>query len=256
MGITLFSYFFLGKKFKLINKLLLFTIAIFLLFVIQSVKHTYRKMTWKEGYAGNLVALFGNLAVEKLSNTDALFSKDALFLTYVRTNQGYNVALVLRRIPKMRPHDNGVNLMRTLAATIVPRILWPDKPEAGGKFNMEFYAGIRIKGWSTNVGPLGEAYGSFGVTGGIIYMAILGAFIRWAYKTMFKTFRARPLLFLWIPVLFYQVTFSMETDTLQILNSLFKGAIFMWLLYKFLPGWFGKEKEVQVRRPFHRAVVG
>ena len=51
---------------------------------------------------------------------------------------------------------------------------------AGGQYNMKYYTGLVIEGWSTNVGPVGEAYGSFGVTGGIMYMFCLGLFIRWA----------------------------------------------------------------------------
>lgn len=247
MGITLFSFLFLGKKIKFINKLVVFVLAVFLLFIIQAVKNTYRTMTWKQNYAGNQVALFGNIAAKKLSNFDELFSKEALFPVFSRVNQGYNVALVMRRIPTMQEHDNGTILLRNMAASIVPRILWPDKPEAGGQFNMQFYAGKRIKGWSTNIGPLGEAYGSFGVVGGILYMLVLGVFIRWAYRLMFKAINSWPLLFFWIPVLFYQVTFSMETDTLQIMNSLLKGAFFIWLIFKLLPSWFGIEKNMAIR---------
>ena len=46
----------------------------------------------------------------------------------------------------------------------------------------------------------------------------------------------------WIPVLFYQVTYSMESDTLQILNSLTKSVFFIWVLTKFVPQWFGIAK--------------
>jgi hypothetical protein len=247
MGITLFSFLFLGKNIKFINKLFVFVLAVVLLFIVQAVKNTYRQMTWRQNYAGNQVALFGNLAAKKINTFSDLLSKEALFPIYSRANQGYNVALVMRRIPTMQEHDNGTILLRNVAASIIPRLLWPDKPEAGGQFNMQFYAGMRIKGWSTNIGPLGEAYGSFGTTGGILYMFFLGVFIRWAYRTMFKIINSKPLLFFWIPVLFYQVTFSMETDTLQIMNSLFKGAFFIWLLFKLLPSWFGIAKNKAIR---------
>ena len=167
----------------------------------------------------------------------------SFFPIYYRTNQGFNVALDIRRFPAVKPHDNGKNLMLAAASAFVPRVLWPNKPEAGGKFNMKYYANITLRGWSTNVGPLGEAYGSFGVTGGIIFMFCLGMFIRWAYYKLFSLSRKIPLLICWIPVLFYQITYSAETDTLQILNSLIKAAFFIWVLYKFLPGWFGVAKK-------------
>ncbi|WP_315819863.1 hypothetical protein [Paraflavitalea speifideaquila] len=193
--------------------------------------------------------------METIKNGDLLFEERAVFNTYIRTNQGFNVALVMRRIPSYQPYDNGNNLFKVMAASIVPRFLWPDKPEAGGKFNMKYYAGYSIKGWSTNIGPLGEAYGSFGVVGGILFMFLLGIFIRWSYKLVFTISKRIPLLICWIPVLFYQITYSGETDTLQILNSLVKSAFFIWLLYKLLPGWFGIEKQKNSKKSFIKPAI-
>jgi hypothetical protein len=248
MGITLFSFFFLGRKSPMWKKLLGFTIGVFLLLIIQSVKQSYRKITWTGGYQGNKAVLFTSLAQSKLATTD-LLSADAFFPMYYRANQGYNVAMVMRRIPALQPYDNGVNLARTFASAFVPRVLWPDKPESGGKFNMQYYTGYVIEGWSTNVGPIGEAYGSFGVLGGIIYMIFLGVFIRWAYRKVFILANRTPLMLLWIPVLFYQVVYSMESDTLQILNSLTKSAFFIWVLTKFAPQWFGIVKKQYFKKP-------
>jgi len=245
MGITLFSFFFLGRKMMLWKKLLIFVTAAFLLILIQSTKNAYRRLTWNEGYQGNRIALYGNLISDKLSNVNTLFDEKALFPLYYRANQGYNVAMVMRRFPSRMPFDNGKNLLLNLASSVVPRLFWPDKPEAGGKFNMKYYVGLELTNWSTNVGPIGEAYGSFGVTGGIIYMFFLGAFIRWAYKCVFVIAYKLPLLIFWIPVMFYQVTYSAESDTLQILNSVIKSAFFVWILVKILPKWFGKSKDVQ-----------
>jgi hypothetical protein len=73
-----------------------------------------------------------------------------------------------------------------MASAFVPRFLWADKPMAGGIANMKYYTGYTIKGYTTNVGPLGEAYGSFGVTGGVVFMMVLGTFIRFAYKKVFS----------------------------------------------------------------------
>jgi hypothetical protein len=237
MGLTLFSFFFLGKKTGFFKKTIVFVFCAFFLLLVQSIKPAYRQLVWR-GYQGNQAELFIKLAADKIATGDFLSMK-AFFPIYYRANQGYNIALVMRRFPNIKPHDNGRNLMLAAASALVPRFLWPDKPEAGGKFNMKYYANITLKGYSTNIGPLGEAYGSFGVPGGIIFMFFLGMFIRWAYKKLFSLSREVPLLICWIPVLFYQITYSAETDTLQILNSLIKSAFFIWLLFKFLPAWFG-----------------
>jgi hypothetical protein len=107
---------------------------------------------------------------------------------------------------------------------------------------MRYYAGLNIRGWSTNVGPLGEAYGSFGPFGGVIFMCFLGFFMRWTYSLVFKKATRIPVLIFWIPVLFYQSTYAAETDSLQIFNSVLKSAFFVWLLFKQWPQLFGEEK--------------
>lgn len=246
MSVTMFSFFFLGRKAKFWKKVLIFFIGVFILLIIQTVKPVYRIATWGKNYHGDKAALFASLFMERLGDpASTLRSADAFFPIYIRANQGFNVTLVMRRFPSRKPFDGGVNLLTSLASSLVPRFLWPDKPEAGGKYNMAYYAGIYIKGWSTNVGPLGEAYGSFGVNGGIIFMIFLGAFIRLAYLIMIRRSTKTPLLIFWMPVLFFQVTYAAETDTLQILNSLFKSAFFIWLMCRTLPFLFGIEKKTR-----------
>jgi hypothetical protein len=242
MSLTLFSFFFLGRKTSLFKKLLIFVLGVFILLLIQSVKPTYRQLTWNDNFSGNKATLFFNLLIDKIGNPN-WESADALFPVYVRVNQGFNVSLVMRRFPEQMPYDGGHNLFISLVSSLVPRIFWPDKPEAGGKYNMQYYAGLTIEGWSTNVGPLGEAYGSFGPAGGILFMILLGGLIRWSYCQVFKKSIKIPLLIFWIPVLFYQVTYAAETDSLQVFNSLTKSAFFIWLLYRQWPGWFGAKKK-------------
>ncbi len=249
MGITLFSYFFIGRKSPMWKKLIAFSIGVFALLLIQSVKQNYRKQTWGSDFEGNRAVLFTTLVQERLQSSGSLSAADAFFPMYYRGNQGFNVAMVMRRMPSLQPFDNGENLAKTFAAAFIPRVIWPDKPESGGRFNMKYYTGYVIIGWSTNVGPIGEAYGSFGVIGGIIYMILLGAFIRWSYRKVFMIANKTPLLLFWIPVLFYQVTYSMEADTLQILNSLTKSAFFIWVFAKIAPEWFGIAKKQYFKKP-------
>jgi hypothetical protein len=239
MGITIFSFFRLGKQSSMLKKLVLMVATIGFFIVLQNVKLTYRKQTWTGGYGGNKVGLFSDLFVQNVQKSNELLNQQALFPLYSRTNQGYNVGLVMRKIPSIQNYDNGDRLLTVFASAFVPRLLWPDKPEAGGVFNMKYYAGYTLKGWSTNVGPLGEAYGSFGLAGGIIYMILLGFFLRWAYIRFFTLAGKAPLLIFWLPVLFYQTISSAETDSLQILNSVVKSAFFIWMLTKLLPHWFG-----------------
>jgi hypothetical protein len=242
MGITLFSFFFFGFRASLLSKVGVFCLGAFCLLIIQNVKPQFRTSTWKQEYSGNKTELFFDLMSQQVAKK-SMFSPAAYYQIYYRTNQGHNIGLVMQRIPQVQPHDEGKSLLTSFASAFVPRFLWPDKPEAGGKFNMKYYAGVTIMGWSTNVGPLGEAYGSFGRNGGIIFMFFLGVFIRFCYQLVFNISKRVPLIIFWIPVLFYQCTYSAETDCLQIFNSLIKSAFFLWMMYKILPIWFGIKKE-------------
>jgi hypothetical protein len=242
MSLTLFSFFFLGKRSSLFKKLLLFCLGVFMLLLIQSIKPTYRIMTWGGNYEGNKGMLFVSLLFNKLSDPN-LSSSDAFFPIYTRINQGYNVSLVMKRFPDKIPFDDGKHLLLNLASSLVPRVFWPGKPEAGGKVNMLYYAGLSISGWSTNVGPLGESYGSFGPRGAVVFLIFVALFIRFAYATLFRLSARIPLILFWMPVMFYQTTYAGETDTLQIFNSILKSALFIWLLYRQWPKWFGVEKK-------------
>jgi hypothetical protein len=249
MSVTIFSFFFIGKKTAMWKKTLIFFLGIFFLVILQSVKLSYRKVVWeKKGFNDSKAVLFSTIAADKLGNASSLLNADAFFPVYVRFNQGFNVALVIKQFTLYKTYDNGSQLFFNAASSFVPRFLWPDKPASGGKVNMLYYAGYKLNNWSTNVGPLGEAYGSFGVTGGIFYMFFLGLFIRWAYQYFFIVSKNLPLLLFWMPLLFFQITYSLETDTLQILNSLIKAGFFIWLLVKLLPWMFGVVKKETVKR--------
>ncbi|MGB4773111.1 MAG: hypothetical protein WBP58_16735 [Chitinophagaceae bacterium] len=235
MGMTLFPFLMTGVKIRLWKKLVVFFSGVFLVLLLQSVKPMYRLAVWEKKYEGNKLELFAQLAGEKLTTPSTMFDTNSFFFIYYRMNQGFNMALVMKHVPAKRDYDEGKNLFVSIASTFVPRFLWSDKPEAGGHANMKYYTGYTIKGWATNVGPLGEAYGSFGPVGGIIYMILLGLFIRFYFGKVLALANRIPLLLFWIPVLFYQVSYSAENDTLQILNSLFKTSLFIFLLYKFFP---------------------
>jgi hypothetical protein len=242
MSLTILSFFFLGRRSSLFKKVMMFCLGVFILLLIQSVKPTYRILIWNGNYEGNKTALFLRLIADKVANPD-FSSADAFFQIFTRANEGFNVSLVMNRFPEKVPFDDGSKLMINIASSLVPRVFWPNKPEAGGKVNMRYYAGLAIAGWSTNVGPLGEAYASFGPRGGVIFMMLLALFIRTAYVMLFKLSARIPLLLFWLPVMFYQTTYAGETDTLQILNSILKSAFFIWLLHRQWPGWFGSKKK-------------
>ncbi len=227
---------------KKIKDWLKYTVAIvgfFSVLLLQSVKSDYRNITWRgegRGDQSNTEAFF-NLIVERLGTPERFYDLELLFPTVNRFNQGMIVGKVLDYVPNHAPFAEGETIFLSLAATFVPRFMWPDKPTAGGHFNMERFAGFRLEGVSMNISPMGEAYGNYGVEGGIFFMLLYGLFFAMLIVLLMNYVKKRPTIILWFPVLFLN-SVQIETDILMVLNSLIKNIIFVafcyWAANKFL----------------------
>jgi hypothetical protein len=220
----------LGKNVSFTRKLLFAVAGIFLIVVLQSVKKDYRKKTWT-GNAGADPTYFTELVTDRLVDPSTLLDPDKLFYTAVRMNQGWLVALTMKNVPDKYSFAYGETIWTSIAAAVVPRFLWPDKPETGGKANLKRFWGFNLVGWSTNIGILGEAYANFDRTGGIIYMFFYGFFFNFVLSLLLKKAEKTPTLVLWIPFLFF-TAIAVETDLLSTMGALVKGLIFTWIVFQ------------------------
>jgi hypothetical protein len=225
-------------RLSFIPKLLTFIIGIFLIGVLQSVKGTYRGITWRGiSYHGlstsnsSNIEIFTVLILDKLQNPGKLFEEKASFALYMRMNQGYLISRAMDYVPRVEPYAEGETIGRSVAAILVPRFLWPDKPEAGGYENLSRFLGIKKKlNYSMNIGPYGEAYGNFGPQYGVVFILCYGLFLSLLFKIFLDNCQKRPTLLLWAPLLFFY-TLTVETDIMSTLNSFVKGAVFVGILF-------------------------
>jgi len=220
----------LGRKFAFKSKIAYALLGIFLILVLQSVKVDYRKKIWGVGEGADPV-YFAQLIGSKVTDVSTLLNADNLFFTSVRMNQGWLIALTMREVPLRHPFANGETIATSVAATIIPRFIWPDKPDVGGKANLKRFWGYAISGYSMNIGPMGEAYANFNIFGGIIYMFFYGLFFNFMLSSFLKYSEKRPTIILWLPFLFFY-SVSMETDLLTTMGALIKGIIFTWIVFK------------------------
>ena len=219
-------------------KLVVFSIGLFLIIVLQSVKGTYRFITWqgkeKMGLStqnSSKIGIFGALFFDRMSNLDNLLDERSAFGIYTRMNQGYLISRAMNYVPRVEPYADGETIAKSVAAILVPRILWPDKPEAGGRENLSRFLGIKTKlTYSMNIGPYGEAYGNFGPQYGVLFVFLYGLFTSLLFRQLLEKSKLRPTLIIWAPLLFYS-TLTVETDILSTLNAFIKGAIFVALLF-------------------------
>jgi hypothetical protein len=221
----------LGNKISFIRKLFLFLFGLIIIFLLQSIKAEYRKATWvSESASVNKSASFFSLLIDKIQNSTNILDKEEVFPLVVRINQGMIIGKVLNYVPQFVSFFNGETIFNSLAASFVPRFLWPDKPIAGGKLNMFQFTGLVIEGYSMNVSPFGEAYANFNVVGGVMYMFIYGLFFNIIYTFLIYKSRKIYSLILWFPALFIN-SIQIETDTLMTVNSLIKTLLFVALIY-------------------------
>lgn len=220
----------LGKKISFTRKSIIIVAGIVLVLVIQLVKKDYRDVAWRGDANKAGAGLFFNLALEKISNPSMFFDKWAMFNTVNRFNQGMIVGKVMRYVPDNEPFAEGETIFTALAASFVPRFMWPDKPMAGGHVNMLRFTGFKVEGYSMNISPLGEAYANFGETGGIIFMFFYGLYFNLYILIVLNIARKRPTVLLWLPVLLLNAV-QMETDVLMCVNSSLKNGLFAWLCF-------------------------
>lgn len=221
----------LGTKIPFYKKLLCALAGLFLIMVLQSIKGDYRKKTWVGEENKGDAAYFTELIANRITSPSTMLDPGQMFVLSVRLNQGWLVAQTMKMVPNKHEFGNGEPLLEAVAASVVPRFLWPDKPEAGGKANLKRFWGFDLIGWSTNIGTMGEAYANFDRVGGIIYMFAYGLFFNLALTLLLKNSDKRPTLILWIPYLFF-AAITVETDLLTTMGSLVKGVIFTWITFK------------------------
>lgn len=219
----------LGRNVSVGKSLTICLLGFFLAITIQTIKGEYRKKTWGDPTADKIDAIV-SVVGDKVTNFEENFNDDGIFPLIVRFNQGMLVDKVMNYVPRVTPYQNGKTIWLSLAASLIPRYIWPDKPEAGGHANMLLFTGMRIDGYSMNVSPYGEAWGNFGKTGGVIYMFFYGLFFNFVFYILHKKFEKQPTLILWIPYLFIN-SIQIETDTLLTVNSITKGVLFMWAFF-------------------------
>ncbi|MBX9782820.1 MAG: hypothetical protein K2X48_05915 [Chitinophagaceae bacterium] len=220
----------LGKKMSDGAKFGLTTAGFICIILLQSVKGDYRAVTWYGKGDANETGTFFSLILNRLSNPDKFFNLYEMFPTVNRFNQGLIISKVFVHVPQNEPFAEGETIFTTLAASFVPRILWPDKPKSGGHENMERFTGYKIEGYSMNISPIGEAYANFDKTGGIIFMFFYGLFFNVMLYMLVLLSRKTPTIVLWFPILFLN-SIQIETDVLMCVNSLIKNLVFIAFCY-------------------------
>jgi hypothetical protein len=201
------------------------------IFLIQLIKPDYRILQDQNTIQKSRLTLLTEVTEQKVCGEESWFSEKTNAENVVRLNQGWIVAKVMQQIPAYRPFANGESIKESINASLLPRFISPDKAKAGGRLNMQRYAGITLnQNTSMDIGQLGEAYANYGITGGIAFMFILGFFLNLVLVLVSRKSFDIPELIFWLPLLFLQVVKS-ETSLVTMLNHLVKASLLTWFIF-------------------------
>jgi len=233
--LLLWSCFLLMLNFFFRRKSFLFRVGVistgfFFVFILQLVKPEFRAQTWTNGNSDKITVFFEVLG-NKLFGSAPLYSNEDISTNVTRLNEGWIISNVMYTVPAQKPFAHGKTIQDAIVASIFPRFLFPGKAMAGGRTNMENYAGLTMnETTSMDISQVGEAYANFGVFGGILMMFIMGVFLNWVITFIEKKCLRYPELILWIPLVFLQVI-KAETSLVTVLNHLAKASLVTWFFF-------------------------
>ncbi len=176
---------------------------ILLAVLIQQVKKDYREISGGTESNGGDISSFQE-AIEKGEKEGSFFSKKSLAKSNIRINQGYIVTNIMNTVPEIVPFENGRELMQILEAAFLPRIIAPNKLNAGDRTIFMKYSGLHLrKNTSMALSSLGDAYINFGILGGCIFMFCLGLVFSEVLNGFYRYSQTYSILLLFTPLVFY-----------------------------------------------------
>ena len=202
---TVFTAAIFAIKYKFDFKIKIIGLSSFMLIAltIQVLKGSFRKNLSSETNGTNGAETFAKL-VEQKSENGGLFNLYSLASSAVRINQGFIITNIMHTIPDLMPYEHGKEMMLIIESAVLPRVLAPNKLNAGDRAIFSKYSRIPVApGTSMGLSSLGDAYINWGVFGGCIFMFFLGFFYCEILNVFHKYGRDYPVLILFTTLVFY-----------------------------------------------------
>ena len=236
------SIFAIKYKFNLRVKAIGLTIFIVIVTTIQILKGSYREETGLNKEAAG-IGTFAKV-YEKKNSEKGVFSFENLAQNNVRINQGFIITNIMVTVPDKVPFSKGSELYQIIEAAIMPRILAPNKLNAGDRTLFSKYSGIPLtEGTSMGLSSLGDAYLNFNIFGGVIFMFFLGLFYSGVLNYFYKKSKSFPAVILFTPLIFYY-PIRPDCEMQTILGHLVKSA---FLILVIINVWKSTFKAVKVQ---------
>ena len=185
------------------------------LLAIQLTKGEYREKAWglESGRAQSGVDVYQDILSNETSQN--LFDYSKLTEHIVRINQGWILCKVLDFVPHYEKHTGFELIYKYVEAAILPRVLAPNKLNAGDKELFGKYTGLKLtESTSMGLGFPADSWISFGKVGGWVMIFLYGILISQTLKYFERLIYKFPYLYFFLPVIYvYPIRPDCETQT-------------------------------------------
>ncbi|MEO6682334.1 MAG: hypothetical protein ABIN48_05860, partial [Ginsengibacter sp.] len=140
---------------------------------------------------------------------------------------------IMKNVPENITFEYGDQLLVILKSAFLPRVLAPDKLNAGDRFFFMKYSGMTIQGGtSMGLSSMGDFYINFGILGGCICMFFLGLLFSEVLNGFYKFSKSFPFLLLFVPLVFYY-PIRPDCELQTSLGHLVKASFLIYLIILF-----------------------
>jgi len=216
---------------------------------IQLIKSDYRESTWKEGQEAGLETLGKVIEEDRRGKEGGIFSVERLAESNIRINQGFIVTNIMVTVPEKQPYENGEEMLLIVQSAILPRLLAPNKLNAGDRKIFTKYTGIPLqKGTSMGLSSMGDAYVNWGEVGGSIFMFFYGLFFSWVLNSFAKHSYRFPILMVLTPLVFYY-PIRPDCELQTILGHVVKSSFLIFVMLQVWKHHFFVNRRIPVLQP-------
>lgn len=229
--IFILSIYLMKEKISRWKIIALAIIGFWALFILQSVKHSYRSIVWNDSFEGSQITVLSKLFIEKIANFDQINFKEVGAGVNIRLNQGWILTHVMNNIPNKKPIAEGRFLEKEIIGILLPRFLYQEKAVVGDHEKFLYFAGWSLaSGVAMNVGIMGDGYGNFGNIGGIIFCFFFGLWLGLFFRIFFNIAKRYPTLPIWGVLIFF---YSMRAgnEFYIIANWMIKTSVIVFIYY-------------------------
>jgi len=151
--------------------------------MLQYVKSDYRYyIATSDPSFVERVSTLGRMVWNKAMMEDQRPNQTTFGDVLVRFDQGWIVSRIMNVVPHKVPYAEGETIKDALMFTLLPRVLFPNKPEGSSRVLFARFTGLQL-GPATRMGLsiIGEMYANFGYWGGVLGTFVFGSLLGMAY---------------------------------------------------------------------------